>query len=193
MAVFAEDGYQAASLDEIAARAGITKAVLYDHFESKAALHLHVLRRERDRLLRHVKRRLAESGTDAPGVADALDAFYAWARGNPYAWRILFREISGDPELAAAHRRIQAKAHRTVVDLLLSGFERKLPGGRGDDETRAALAALVGCATHGMARWWYENPDVPRERMVELTMDVLWLGLERARRGEHWWSAERAG
>lgn len=186
MQVFGALGYHAASLEEIASRAGITKAVLYDHFSSKADLHLYLLERQRDELLGHVKSRLEDAGTGAAGVAEALGAFYAWAESHPYAWQMLFRETTGDPEVAAAHRRIQAHAHRAVIEILLAGYEQHLPKGAGRNRTKRALAALVGGATHGMARWWHDNPRTPREDVVALTMDVLWLGLERARAGEHW-------
>ena len=41
--VFAERGYHGASVDEIARRSGVTPPVVYDHFESKQALHRHML------------------------------------------------------------------------------------------------------------------------------------------------------
>ena len=50
--VFAEAGYAGASMEEIARRAGITKATLYDHFSSKQALHLWLLDRQREELNR---------------------------------------------------------------------------------------------------------------------------------------------
>ena len=43
--VFAERGYQAATIDEIARRSGVSAPVVYDHFESKADLHARLLER----------------------------------------------------------------------------------------------------------------------------------------------------
>jgi AcrR family transcriptional regulator len=182
--VFAKVGYQAASLDEIASRAGITKPVLYDHFESKSALHLALLTQERDALLAHVSDRLQGDGATAQNVADALDAFYAWVETHPFAWMMLFRESTGDPDVIEAHRKIQAEAHLAVVELLARGSE--LDGPDVDDEVKQAMAAAIGGATHGVARWWYDNRQVPREQIVALVMDILWMGLERARAGKRW-------
>lgn len=169
---FAEVGFAAATMDDIARRAGITKAVVYDHFPSKRALYLAVLERERDAVLDHVRRRLDGGGTRA--VAGALDAFFAWVETHPHAWMLLFRDAAADRETAAAQRAVQAQAHLTVVDALL-------PPGVPDDAKRA-MAAAVGGATHGVARWWRDNPAMPREQVVATVMDVLWRGLERTAR-----------
>jgi AcrR family transcriptional regulator len=188
--VFAEVGYHAASVDEIAHRADVTKPVVYDHFESKSALHLALLERERDALLAHVRERLEAGAGGAPGVAAALDAFYAWVESHPYAWMMLFRESTGEPQVIEAHRRIQAEAHVAVVDLLFAD------SGLVDDEldavTREAMAATIGGATHGIARWWFDHRELPREEVVAIVMDLLWVGLERVRAGKRWKPSSRA-
>lgn len=163
---FAQDGYRAATMEDIARRAGITKAVLYDHFPSKDALHRAVLERERDALLAHVRAQLAEPGE--AGVGAALDAFYAWVEANPSAWGMLSR----DDDPAAGQAR--AQAHLAVVEALLPD--------RVEEDVRRAIAAAVGGATHGVARWWRDNPAMPRQQVVATVMDVLWRGLERAAR-----------
>jgi hypothetical protein len=38
----------------------------------------------------------------------------------------------------------------------------------------------------GLAMWWYEHPDVPREQVVAVAMNTLWVGFERVQRGEAW-------
>ena len=38
----------------------------------------------------------------------------------------------------------------------------------------------------GLAMWWHEHPDVPREQVVATAMNALWIGFERAQRGEAW-------
>jgi hypothetical protein len=37
-----------------------------------------------------------------------------------------------------------------------------------------------------LANWWADHQEIPRERIVEITMDYAWLGLERLSRGERW-------
>jgi hypothetical protein len=65
---------------------------------------------------------------------------------------------------------------------------------RGDDaETREhgvqVIAQLLVGAVQALATWWSDHQELPRERIVEMTMDVAWLGLQRVSQGERWQTA----
>lgn len=45
---------------------------------------------------------------------------------------------------------------------------------------------LIRAGLAGLAIWWADNPEVPREQIVATALDVLWIGLERLRAGESW-------
>ena len=184
--VFAEQGYERASFGAIAELAGITRPVVYDHFRSKEELHLVLLECERDRILEHVRAELA--GAERPGdrIAGALDAFFTYVETHPYAWRMLFREAAGEPEVVEAQQRIQAEAHIAVATMLAREKGSRILTGRGRELRLEMLAALWGSAANGLARWWYDRPDVPRQEVVAAAMDALWLGVERLRSGERW-------
>lgn len=182
--VFAEKGYDAASFGEIARRCGITRPVVYDHFRSKEELHLRLLELERDRVLEHVTVELVGDDTPEARVFRALDAFFAYVETHPYAWRMLFRETSGDSEMAAAQRRIQTEAHLAVATMLAREPGSRILVGRDDRVRLEMLAAVWGSATNGLARWWYDHRDVARSDVVSAAMDALWLGVERLRAGE---------
>ena len=81
--VFAEDGFAAASMDGIAAQAGITKAILYRHFESKQELF--------DAVLDSFRRRL-RSELGQPGLAprEAVPKLLAVAREDPDGFTLFF-------------------------------------------------------------------------------------------------------
>src|SRR4051812_10003765 len=84
--VFAQRGYHAASMDEIARRSGVSVPVLYDHFDSKRDLHRRLLERHFADL-RGVWAQHAT--TDDPPVrrlANTLDAWFAYVQSHPYAW-----------------------------------------------------------------------------------------------------------
>jgi AcrR family transcriptional regulator len=183
--VFAERGYHAASLGEIARRAGVTKPVLYDHFSSKRDLHLWLLEQQRDALFEHTREHLTGTGTAAERVERAVDAVFAYVETHPFAWRLLFRESTGEPEIIEAHRRIQQQASQAIVNTLMADAAVAVAG---DDRegTAAALGELLGGGMRGVARWWYDHREMPRERLVRLVMDVYWLGLERLRARPQW-------
>ena len=168
MQVFAERGYHAASIDEIARAAGISKPVVYDHFASKADLHLRLLAHERDRLL------ALTNAASSP--EDAMEAFFAYVEGHPYAWRMLFRETTGDPVVARKHERILAEAREGIARQIAPGVAQR---GRGTHQRYELVAEGVMGVTHGLALWWQAHPDVPRHEIVRASTDLLAPGLKR--------------
>lgn len=166
--MFAERGYHAATLDEIAGAAGISKPVVYDHFRSKADLHLRLLAAERDRLL------AVSEGAIAP--EEALRRFFEYVETHPYAWRMLFRETTGDPAVAREHERILAEARAGIARQIARGARMR---GRGRTRRLALLAEGVMGVTHGLALWWQAHPEVPRAEVVRAATDLLAPGLER--------------
>lgn len=177
--VFAEHGYAGASIDEIARRSEVSPPVVYDHFASKLALFVRLLERTRDELLAMWVRELAGVG-EQPSDVRMRRAVAAWARyveQNRFASRMYFLEATGDPQARAAHREIQAQGRAA-----LSAILGQQPGAQqiardADGLEMAAETMRAGLA--GLAIWWDEHPHVPRERIVETAMNVLWTGLER--------------
>ena len=97
---------------------------------------------------------------------------------------MIFRDTSGDPEVQAAHREIQAQSSRGLLPLL-----ETLPGGAEGSPAPVARSAremvieLLRSAIAGLALWWYEHREVPREQVVAAAMNALWVGLRPPRRG----------
>jgi AcrR family transcriptional regulator len=185
--VFAERGYEAASLDEIAEAAGISKPVIYDHFESKRELHVSLLDSHSRDMLAFMTERVATAQTRADQLEQGFDAFLEYVEGHPYAWRLIFRDpTASDPEIVRAHERIQRLATESVAALTPIAQGEVDP----DDLDRETAADLLGqmikTAGNGLAAWWYEHREIPRERLVKAFMEFAWLGLERSQAGERW-------
>jgi AcrR family transcriptional regulator len=92
---FARTGFAATSLDDIAAEAGITRVILYRHFESKSDLYQAVLDRVCDQLAARVAGQVGEF-TDA-----SIDGLLAAAAADPAGFRLLFRHAAREPEFKA--------------------------------------------------------------------------------------------
>jgi len=178
--VFAERGYGGASIDEIARRSGVSAPVVYDHFESKAALHRRLLERHRDELLALWQQHLLTDDAPSERIPRALDAWARYVESHPYAWKMLFRETTGDPEAAAVHREVLAGSRAMLAPLVTAQ-----PGGAelGDAEM---AAELIRSGLTGLALWWQDHPEIPREQIVATALNVLWVGFERLGRGERW-------
>jgi len=177
--LFAERGYAAASMDELARRSGVSAPVLYDHFDSKLDLHGRLLERTRDELLAMWRESLAG---DAPAQERIPRAIGAWARyveANPYAARMFFRESAGDPEAVAVHRRVQAESQASLGDIL--GGEQA-----GNSVGLEMAAVVMRSGLTGLAVWWLDHPEVSRDQIVSTAIDVIWIGFERVLGGERW-------
>ncbi len=155
--LFAEHGYAGATLEQIAARAGVTKPVLYRHFAGKKDLHMSLLAEHRDGLLAELARSAAGEGPPAERLPLILDAWFAYVERHPYAWRMLFRDTTGDPEIEAFHRELQASARRLTAALIANEPGLGIP-----ERELEPTAELIRAATTGLALWWLDNPDLPR-------------------------------
>jgi AcrR family transcriptional regulator len=179
MELFAQHGYQGVSMGEIARAGGVTPAVVYDHFPSKASLAIELLERETETLLGFVGRELEAAPAEPAALFRAgVGAFFAYVEEHRFAWRILFRDPPTDPEVAAAYRRLNHRATKGIAVFLTSGGAAL--AAFGDPEQAAEVFAEgLKAAQNGLAAWWYEHPEVPRATIVERLLQLTWLGLER--------------
>jgi len=180
--VFSERGYRAATIDEIARRSGVSAPVVYDHFESKLDLHRRLLERHYGELRVVWRESLAGDEPADVRIARGIDAWFYYVQSHPYAWRMLFADTTGDPDIQALHRDVAAQSRDAIIHVLA----REAGAGAGDAIGLQMLWELVRSALQGLALWWYDHQDVPRDEVVASAMNALWIGLERAQRGERW-------
>jgi AcrR family transcriptional regulator len=193
LTVFSRRGYHASSIDDIAREAGVSKALIYEHFVSKQDLYAELLEQHAGDLFSTLAEAISEAGRDAAvRLAVGFDAFYGFVEEHRVAWRMLFREAT-DPEAVALLDRITSE-----VTAFVAGLIREDPGSRRgvDDEARRehgvqVTARLLVGALQSLANWWSDHQELPRERIVEMTMDFAWLGLQRLTRGERWQTASQ--
>ena len=179
--VFAERGYEGASIDEIARRSGVSAPVVYDHFASKQDLYERLLVRTRDELLEMWREHLASGAPAGVRIPRALDAWAAYVETHPYAGRMYFRDATGVPELQAFHRELHAQARAALGAILGREPGADRLAGSADPEALEMAAEAIRAGLTGLAIWWSEHPGVPRERIVATAVNVFWIGFERAR------------
>lgn len=181
--VFAERGYDGASIDEIARRSGVSAPVVYDHFASKQDLYERLLERTRDELLEVWREHLAAEDPAEVRIPRAIAAWAAYVETHPYASRMYFRDATGIPAVQAFHREIHAQG-RAALGVIL-GRERGAQhiAGTADAEALEMAAEVMRAGLAGLAIWWGEHPHVSREQVVTTAVNVIWVGFERVRRG----------
>ena len=176
---FAANGYDGAAMDEIAAAAGVTKAVVYDHVASKRELYTQLLYAIRDEIEQTVEEALRAPGTDGEErVHAAVVAIYRYVEEQPEASRLLVLELQG-ANVSPVGRELEER--------IADGLARTLGGGAGlfgghSDRARqlAILAELLKSAVLGLVSWWYRHPEVPCGDLVDRTVAVIWPAIARA-------------
>jgi AcrR family transcriptional regulator len=100
---FAQNGFAATGLDDIAAEAGVTRVILYRHFDSKTDLYQAALDRFCGVLSSHVAERVG-------GFTDAsIDGLLEAATAEPAGFRLLFVHAAREPEFRAFADQFQAE------------------------------------------------------------------------------------
>jgi AcrR family transcriptional regulator len=175
LAEFADVGYEAASVGRIAAAAGVTRTVLYDHFPSKLALFSDLLSTEGEALLAYLSAALESAGTVEDRWRATFDAFFRFVEEEPLAWQLIYPSRPPlDPEAAEAYRAARAESNRVMARLLASDARRA--GLEPESVTARAVFAIHRDALTAAARWWQVHPHVSRGQMVAASMAALWTG-----------------
>ena len=183
--VFAEQGYDGASMDEIASGAGISKPMVYSYFGSKEGLFLALVRRANDNFYASVEG-ASSTGTAEQRLWGGIQAYFRFVEEYRWGWTILYRESAAGPNRFAG----ELEADRTRVADLLARLMIDVAAERGidammEEQIRALTHAFVG-ACEGLGRRWLEHPDEPRELQELRLMNFAWIGFRGLLEGELW-------
>jgi AcrR family transcriptional regulator len=184
--VFSEQGFHGASLEDVAARGGVSKALIYEHFDSKRELERALLEMHVHELLGRVTAAITAAEGEEERLRKGVDAFLSFVEERPVAWRLLFRNV-GDPDIAEAFARLQDEVSRTIAALMVANAPRRFREAEPDfEQATEMMAQQVTGAVQSLANWWDDHRGVPRERVLEMAMDFAWVGLGRLSEGERW-------
>ena len=169
--LFARHGYAATRLEDIAAAADVTKPIVYRHFDSKKALYLALLAKHENDLPTFFVGVDRSAGVDST-VRAILDRWFDYVRENQHAWIMLFRDSSGDEEIRALRCRVNLRARRVIAAFIADQAGSPIPAEEVD-----ATAELLTSGLAGLALWWIDNPEVPKEVMVDVAARVVTAAL----------------
>jgi AcrR family transcriptional regulator len=172
--VFAERGYVASSMDEIAERVGVSKPMLYEYFGSKEGLLVACVRRARAELLRVTTEAVADAQGPEEMLRRGLVAYFQFIRAHEQSWIV----VSGQAAVVApsAAEELEA-ARRQQTDLIVATMARYVPQPAPMDLVAAAEVIVGGCER--LALYCQQNPDTTPEQAAELVMQLTWFGIAR--------------
>jgi AcrR family transcriptional regulator len=176
--VFAEHGFHAASMDEIADRADISKPMIYAYFGSKEGLYSAYVERAGAELLAAMDAAVDPELAPDRLVWESMLAFFGFVERHRQGWAVLQRELAsrGGP-FAEDVARVRAQIVKRMAVLLAT---------RLDEMTADALAhGFVGTG-ESLAAWWLDHPELTREDVARRVMDIAWSGIGGALDGRRW-------
>jgi AcrR family transcriptional regulator len=169
--VFAERGFEAASIEDIAQRADISKPVVYEHFGGKEGLYAVVVDREMRKLLDRITDALSAEHPRAM-LEQAARAFLSYVEEEPDGFRTLVRDapaISTAGSFGSLIGDIASQVEYVLVEEFKSrGYEPKLAPLY--SRALVGMVALVG-------QWWLDSRKPKRDVVIAHLVNLAWNGL----------------
>lgn len=170
--VFAERGYEAASVEEIAERAKVSKPIVYEHFGGKEGLYAVIVDREVEHIVASIESAVS-SGTPRERLDGAALAFMTYVKERPDGFAVLLRDAPPSKRGGEMPALMYDLADR------VGGIFSEIFRTAGYDAKAAPIYAhaLVGMVAF-VGQWWTEAPKPPAAEAVASHIAALaWMGL----------------
>lgn len=185
--IFGQRGFRAASMDEIAELAGVSKPLVYLYLNSKDELFSACIGREARALVEAVQAGV-EPGLPADRqLWEGLRAFFTHTAENPDGWAVLYRQARTHGEPFAGEVNVMREEIVAFVTGLIGAAAREVHRDQAlaDRDVAGLAQALVGAA-ESLAGWANETPGVSAKEAAATLMNFSWAGLENLMNGRPW-------
>jgi AcrR family transcriptional regulator len=162
-------------MDEVAEAAGVTKPVLYQHFDSKRRLYLELLEDVGQQLQDAIAAATQAAATPRQQVENGFAAYFRFVDRQRSAFQLLFGGGGRrDEEFADAVRRVENTLAEGIALLIEADI---------DSEHRMLLAqGIVGLAEGTARHWLAQDLDLDPEVVASRIADLAWAGLRAVHR-----------
>ncbi|WP_406439204.1 TetR/AcrR family transcriptional regulator [Streptomyces sp. NBC_00631] len=196
---FGQRGYMAASMDEIAELAGVSKPLVYLYLNSKEDLFTACIRREAGALTDAVRTGVDRELPADRQLWDGLRAFFTYTAEHPDGWSVLHIQARTHGERFAAEvAAMREEIVAFVTQLIVAAARAAHPHSRtcsrggtpsdpdlGEGEVAGLAEALVGAA-ESLAAWANATPGVTARQTAATLMNFAWAGLGNLMEGRPW-------
>jgi AcrR family transcriptional regulator len=171
--VFGRLGFHNASLDDVAKEAGVTKPILYDHFNSKEALYLSLLDVDAAALEERVRAALAAKTGNRERIRASFQAYFDFVDEHPEGFRMVMEEMVGpQDEFRSKVGGVRERIIGEVTDLIV----RESRGAIGRTDAVTVSLGLVGMV-ETVAQRDPGGPTKERDRAVDVLVALAWRGI----------------
>ncbi len=168
---FAEKGFDGSSVEEIAARAEVSKPVVYEHFGGKEGLYAVVVDREVSTLLHSIRQALGQSTHSRELLEHGTLSLLTYIESCPEGFQIIMRDSA---ELGGSgFASILADVIQRVEELLIPQFERRGYDAKAVPLIAQALAGLIAMT----GQWWLDNPEFSKAEVASTLVNLSWNGI----------------
>src|SRR5919198_857389 len=173
--VFARSGYEGASVEELAAQAGVTKPILYRHFAGKRDLYLAVLEDHLADLIRRLWVGLSASSDPRERLRVSIQSYFDYVDERPDGYRLL---VEAGTRMDPDTRERLGSGWDTLAEGV-AGMVSDILRASGLDPAGAPVYArgLVGMA-QGVADWWIRTRRLPKEALADYLLALTWRGFD---------------
>lgn len=170
--VFADKGYEATSVEEIASAAKVSKPIVYEHFGGKEGLYAVVVDREMEYLIGVISEALSE-GTPRQRAEQAALAFLTWVKDKPDGFAVLTHDAPATASGSGGFSSLLNEVAERVSDVFAEAFKQ---AGYDPDVAPIYAHALIGMVTL-VGQWWsvVRKPSV--EKVASHIVALAWMGL----------------
>ncbi len=180
--LFAERGYAAVTMDQVAAAVGVTKPLLYTYFGNKERLYIDCMERAGDSLTTTIAAAVEKTESPGDALGAGVRAFFEFLDSDRAAWAVLFDETL--PQGGEVAERVGEYRGR-ILDLVSASTLGQIPDEHRDAASRTEIEALSTAllgAAEALARWWLRTGALSAQAAAELLVATVEPGL-RARTG----------
>ncbi|HEX6342641.1 TetR/AcrR family transcriptional regulator [Umezawaea sp.] len=170
--VFAEQGYLATSMDEIAERVGVSKPMLYEYFGSKEGLLIGCIQRARAELRTKTENAIVGAADPEDLLRKGLLAFFEFIVDHRQSWALLRQEAA--ITVPSAEEEIEGiRTQQTaLISAVIAGFSPDL-----EPLEAEAFAEIVVGSCERLALWCERRPEVGPALATDYVMTVVWRGV----------------
>ncbi len=174
--LFAEKGFETVTVEEIAAKAGVSKPVVYEHFGGKEGLYAVVVDREMNYLLDSISQSLTGSRNEGASARELVEqagmALFNYIDSNPQGFRILVRDSPVTTQ-TGSFASLMVDIATQVEDVLAAEFKAH---GINDKFAPMYSQMLVGMVAF-TGQWWLDVRKPKKEEVVSHLVNLAWNGL----------------
>jgi AcrR family transcriptional regulator len=170
--IFADRGFLATSMDDVAEQVGVSKPMIYEYFGSKEGLFVACIRSARAELLNVTLASVEGVNSAEEAFRRGLTAFFEFTDSHRRSWKLLQSEAAVAGPGAVAEIEAVRRQQTAVNTTLFESFMPNVP-----HNELVAYAEMVVGACERLSLWYVQRDDVSAAAAAELVMRLVWFGL----------------